>query len=187
MLEDDNPAHCVVASCCTTRHRKTHSTDARELLYPWHPWASQRVFVHRTVHKRAEAMFHCSPESTSARQLLQIPQWMFDSAAMCGIGLASSPIVDTASLQELKILLSATIDDDVLQVQQPSTDHAGENNAEITEATVAVTADAVSSCRQNARLEHTTSRGSSSSAVAARSPVAGSGAPGLRRRPSRRA
>jgi hypothetical protein len=70
---------------CTTRQHKTHITDAVELLYAWHPWASQLVFVHRTVNKTAEAMFHCSLDSTSAGRLLQIPQWMFDAAAMCGI------------------------------------------------------------------------------------------------------
>ena len=132
-------------------------------------------------------MFHCSVDSTSARRLLQIPQWMFDSATMCGVCLASSSVVDASSLQDLKVLLSAPIDDGVVQGQQPSTDDAGENDAKIIEATVAVTADAVSSCRQNARLEQATSRGSSSSAVAACSPVAGSGEPGLRRRRGRRA
>jgi len=112
---------------------------------------------------------------------------MFDSAAMCGVCLASTPVVDAGSLQDLKILLSAPIDDGVVQGQQPSMDDVGENDAKIIEATAAVTAEAFSPRRKHARLAHATSGGSSSSAVAARSPVAGSSEPGLRRRPSRRA
>lgn len=113
------------AACdCTTRQHKTHITDAVELLYPWHPWASRPVFVHRTVNKAAEAMFHCSLDSTSAGRLLQIPQWMFDAATMCGIRLSPSPVVDAGSLRELKDLLSATNTDSVVQGQHLSVDDA---------------------------------------------------------------
>jgi hypothetical protein len=72
------------------------------------------------VSKTAEAVFRCSLDSTSTRRLLQIPQWMFDSAVMWGVRLASTPVVDAKSLQALKVLLSATIDDDVIQPQHPS-------------------------------------------------------------------
>src|SRR6202023_2328052 len=36
--ENDQPRRCEVAPGCTREHRKTHVTESRELLYPWHPW-----------------------------------------------------------------------------------------------------------------------------------------------------
>jgi hypothetical protein len=114
------------------------------------------VFVHRTVNNSVEAVMHCSLDLTTTRRLLQIPQWMFDAAAMCGVRLTSTPIVDSESLQELKVLLSATIADGVVQVRQPSVDDAGDNHAKLIEATAAGTAAAFSSGRNNAELGQVT-------------------------------
>jgi len=172
---------------CTTRRRKTHITDARELLYPWHPWASQRVFVHRVVSKTAEAVFHCSLDSTPARRLLQIPQWMFDSAVMCGVHLASVSVVDAASLQELKVLLSAMIDDDVVQGQHPSVDDAGENDAKVIEATAAGPTQALSSHRKIADLERTAVGSKATSTPTSRSTTARSDRSRTNRQRTRRA
>ena len=171
--------------CCITRRRKTHITDTRELVYPWHPWASQQVYVHRAVNKAAEAMFHCSLDSTSGRRLLQIPQWMFDSVTMCSVRLTSCAVVDSASLQALKALLTATIDDDVVQGEHLSLDDAGEND--VIEATAAGTAKTLSPRRKISELAHTAVGGSSTSTPSSRSTVAGSGESRSRRRPRRRA
>lgn len=145
------------------------------------------MFVHRTVNKAAEAMFHCSLDSTSAGRLLQIPQWMFDAAAMCGIRLVSSPVVDAGSLQELKTLLSTMSADGVVEGQHLSVDDAGENDAKIIKAAVAGTAEALSSRGKNSGVERTAIGSSATSTSASRSTVARSGCSRASRPRSRRA
>jgi hypothetical protein len=127
------------------------------------------------VNKAAEAMYHCSLESTSEGRLLQIPQWMFDAAAMCGIRLASDPVVDAGSLQELKTLLSATSADGVVQGQHLSVDDAGEDDAKIIQAAVADAAEALSSRGKNSGVERTAIGSSATSTSASRSTVTRSG------------
>ena len=157
---------------CTTGRRKTHVTATRELLYPWHPWANQRVFVHRALRKAVEAAFHCSLDARPTRRLLQIPQWMFDSAVMFGVHLASVPVVDVESLRALKALLSAAFDDDVVQDRHPSVDDTGETDVEIVEAIATGTTEALSSHGQNADLERAPSRSQATSASVAGSTAA---------------
>jgi hypothetical protein len=94
---------------------------------------------------------------------------------MCGIRLASSPVVDAASLQELKILLSATSADGVVQGQHLSVDDAGENDAKIIKAAVAGAAEALSSRGKNSGVERTAIGSSATSACVSRSTVARSG------------
>jgi glyceraldehyde-3-phosphate dehydrogenase/erythrose-4-phosphate dehydrogenase len=139
------------------------------------------------VNKAAEAMFHCSLDSTSAGRLLQIPQWMFDAAAMCGIRLESSPVVDAGSLQELKTLLSTMSTDGVVQGQQSSADNAGEKDAKTIKAVATGTPEALPSRGNNAGVEHTGGGSSATSTSASRSTVARSGRPRASLPRSRRA
>jgi hypothetical protein len=144
------------------------------------------VFVHRVVNKTTEAVFYCSLDSTSSRRSLQVPQWMFDSAALCGVRLTPTPAVDARDLQALRELLSTAIDGDVIQGQHPSVDDAGENDAKIIDAAVGA-AEGLSSCTTISDLEQPAAGDSSTSACASRSTVAGSGHSGSRRRRRRRA
>jgi|GEM_PF-3101188 len=67
--------------CCTTERQNTHVTDRREVLYPWHPWSGQSVFVHDLIDKPGDAVFRCNLTGRRSDRLLEVPVWMFDRAA----------------------------------------------------------------------------------------------------------
>jgi hypothetical protein len=118
---------------------------------------------------------------------LQIPQWMFDSAAMVGVHLASVPVVDVDSLRALNVLLSAGSDDVVVQDRQLSADDAGETDVKIVEALATGTTEALSSHGKNADLERAANRSQATRDSAAGSTAARSGRSRSSRRRSRRA
>ena len=122
---------CGDGADCTTRQHKTHITDARELRYPWHPWAGHEVFIHGAVGKSDSRALHCSLDSSTTLRLIQIPQWMFDPAVSYEAQIREVPSVDAAALLQLKSLLSSLIGPRairVLQAQHPSQDDAGESD-----------------------------------------------------------
>src|SRR5206468_9831544 len=90
---------------CTTRHNNAHRTDERKVLYPWHPWFGQRVFIHEVLVRGNARVFRCSETAQVADRRLAIPEWMFDRAACCGMARADSPRVDRAALDRLKVLI----------------------------------------------------------------------------------
>jgi hypothetical protein len=118
---------------------------------------------------------------------LQIPQWMFDSAAMVSVHLASVPVVDVDSLRALNVLLSAGFDDDMVQDRHPSADDAGETDVKIVEALATGTTEALSSHGKNADLERAANRSQATRDSAAGSTAARSGRSRSSRRRSRRA
>src|SRR4029079_10363028 len=38
-------AHDAAGGGCRTRELNTHSTESREVLYPWHPWHRRHVWI----------------------------------------------------------------------------------------------------------------------------------------------
>jgi hypothetical protein len=93
---------------CTTRRRKTHVTEEREVLYPWHPWFGLTVHVHQAVDKRASAGFRCSLDAGITDRWLELPAWMFDRATCVRMQIASVSRVDSSALEALQSLMADT-------------------------------------------------------------------------------
>src|SRR5882757_1515540 len=90
-----------------------------------------KVFIHNAVDKNQQTTLRCSLEPIVNARLIEIPQWMFDAASLCGVRWADAPTVSGEALLELKALLSSVgkqRDDLVLQAQQPSLARTGETD-----------------------------------------------------------
>ena len=92
----------------TSRQSNTHSTESRELLYPWHPWYGRSLWIHGALVKSGRVVYRCSLEAQQKAPLLEIPQWMFESTGCCRVHRAENPFVDCAALLDLKLLLHPT-------------------------------------------------------------------------------
>jgi len=92
----------------TSRQSNTHSTELREIRYPWHPWYGRPVWIYGAIVKSGWALYRCSLEQNHKARRFEIPQWMFDSGACCRVHRAEQPAVDSAALLELKLLLHRT-------------------------------------------------------------------------------
>src|SRR5947209_8770125 len=44
---------------CTTQQRNTHSTESREVRYPWHPWFGRMITVYATLTKGGHPLCRC--------------------------------------------------------------------------------------------------------------------------------
>lgn len=120
----------------TSRQCNTHSTEPREIHYPWHPWYGRPVWVHGALVKSGCALYRCSLEQNQEAQLFEIPQWMFESSACCRLRRAEKPAVDCTALLALKLLLHRTRSpgrDLVVQAQHHSS--AGGVDARIDQST----------------------------------------------------
>jgi hypothetical protein len=93
------------ASCRTTRRDKTHNTDLREIVYPWHPWYSQRVIIIESVTKGGQTLLRCTPDGDATSRLREVPVWMFDRVVCCLMQLAAMPSVRVDDLRQLRKLL----------------------------------------------------------------------------------
>ena len=102
-------ARCEAARGCTTERQNTHVTDRREVLYRWHPWFGQSVYVHEVVDKSGEAVFRCNLTGRWSDRLLEVPIWMFDRSAC-----TACRRVDTAhvGLDDLEALAGLVCDID---------------------------------------------------------------------------
>jgi len=109
---------CAVDGGCTTRQHKTHSSDCRELRYPWHPWHGRRVWISRSSARGGSPVFQCSLDPDSRSRLLEIPQWMFDASRVCLIRLATTPVTSCEALRELGELIRLDGADNALKVLQ---------------------------------------------------------------------
>ena len=92
--------------CCTTQRSNAHVTVARKVLYPWHPWYGLTVQVHEAFDKGETGYFRCSLDGGMTGRWLELPAWMFDSAACLPVRMEDLPQVDRAALDELKTLLA---------------------------------------------------------------------------------
>lgn len=92
------------AGRCTSRQQNAQITETRVVLYRWHPWHGQSVFVFGAMVKREQAFLRCALEADIERPL-EVPQWMFDSVACCRTQLVSAPRVSIDVLRELQSLV----------------------------------------------------------------------------------
>jgi hypothetical protein len=174
---------CVAVPCCTTRRHDTHSIGPRELRYPWHPWHGQPVFIRGVSERGGRAVFHCSLDASPGVRLLEIPQWMFDAAAVCLIRLSASPVSSCEALRELRELIGphrAVGIREVVQAQHQSLTHTGGSDAKPSQATPSMPTDLVPSTGGSASLGESATRSSAPSLGAARETT-------TRRGPTRRA
>jgi hypothetical protein len=88
----------------TSRQSNTHSTESREIRYPWHSWCGRSVWIHRKVVKGGRIVYRCSLEQNHEARLFEVPQWMFESDACCQVHSAEEPAVNCAALLDLKLV-----------------------------------------------------------------------------------
>lgn len=90
-----------VVSCTTGR--RTHGTEVRELLYPWHPWSGRLVRIHGLVDK-GSTVFRCSLSGSTSCRLLEVPVWIFDrtlSARLLALPIAYADFACLLALAKL--------------------------------------------------------------------------------------
>jgi hypothetical protein len=100
-------------------------------------------------------VFRCGIDENPRAQLLEIPQWMFDSVACCPMRLAVVPTVGCDALLDLKALLrcaSFPDSDVVLQGQHRSLLFPGGADAKITKPTEGRSIQTVSSTPEESVL-----------------------------------
>jgi hypothetical protein len=133
------------AAGCTSRQRNTHSTEAREVRYPWHPWFERSVMVYEALTKGGYAVCRCGFDDERNDRSLEVPAWMFEPAACDHLRLAVTPMVDSHALAALKTLLRTAPRADVLQAQHPALSAAGGADATVPNSSATLTANALSS------------------------------------------
>jgi hypothetical protein len=177
------PATGECATRDTSRQLNTHSTELREVCYPWHPWFGRAVAVYEVLVRQGHSVCRCGLEEERNRRSIEIPTWMFEPAACCRLRVMAVPIVGCAALLELKALLRTAPRPDsrgVLQAQHRSLLIAGGADATVTEPTTIVATHALSSPTPASVVSHVATRDSRED-----NPVAGAAA-GRARRPRSR-
>jgi hypothetical protein len=142
---------CSIRGGCdrrgTTRQPNTHSTERREVYYPWHPWYGRSVRVYEALVQKGQAVFRCGTEENRAIRHF-VPQWMFDPAACCRMHMAPVPLVGFEALRDLKALLRGVAlapRDVVLKAQHRSLVFRGGADANVQEPIPSRSIPAVSS------------------------------------------
>ena len=69
------------------------------------PGTEERARVVRSKAKRSEAVLHVTIERDGRTQLLELPEWMADSAACASMVLADEPVASIDALRSLRDLL----------------------------------------------------------------------------------
>jgi hypothetical protein len=113
----------AVAADCTSHQSNTHSTESREVLYPWHPWFGRAVWIYARRMNHGRMVARCGLEPRHDRRSVEVPQWMFDTAVCCQMRMAQEPVTSIDALRELKALRatrSPAIPDHMLQAQHDS-------------------------------------------------------------------
>jgi hypothetical protein len=106
----DSPSGNAGVQSCTTRFENAHRTVRREVLYRFHPWAGQAVFVHAVIDRADGGFFRCTLDGSGARRWLEIPSWMFDRASCArGHALTTEPCVSLEALSSLSALLDLAV------------------------------------------------------------------------------
>jgi len=132
----------------TSRQNNTHNIESREVSYLWHPWYARAVVVHEAFTRNGRAVCRCSVDENPGARLLEIPQWMFDSATCSRMRPATVPMVSCGALLDLKALLQCAPfpdSDVVLQGQHRSLLSPGGADAKITNPTESRSIQTVSS------------------------------------------
>ena len=71
----------VADARCTSRQRNTHSTESRQVRYPWHPWFGRSVTVYEALTKGDQPVCRCGVDDQRNDRSLEVPAWMFEPAA----------------------------------------------------------------------------------------------------------
>src|SRR6267142_6478196 len=155
-----SPRKGACDSARTSGQSNTHSTESREIRYPWHPWCGRSVWIHRKVVKGGRAVYRCSLEPNHEARLFEVPQWMFESGACCQVRSAEKPAVNCAALLDLKLLLHharSTARNLVLQAQHSSSPGGGAD-AKIGKATEGYPTGIVLPTTSDSKLAKVTAR-----------------------------
>ncbi len=92
---------------CTSRQQNAHITDTRELLYRWHCWYGQPVYIFGTVTRGEHVFLRCALDRGESGRLLEVPQWMFDATTCCRMVLAATANVSVQTLRDLTRFICA--------------------------------------------------------------------------------
>ena len=112
-----------VGARCTSQQSNTHSTESREVLYPWHPWFGRAVWIYARRMNHGRMVVHCGLEPRHESRGVEVPQWMFDTAVCCQMRMVQEPLARIDALHELKALRatrSPASPDHMLQAQHDS-------------------------------------------------------------------
>ena len=121
---------CEACRCCTIERHNAQKTEIRTVRYPWHPWHRRNVLIRESLVKNGLAVFRCSLEPAGCAAVsLEVPGWMFERAACCGLRRAERPMVDCAALLRLKELLSAAAGERVIEARHRSSPSQGDADA----------------------------------------------------------
>jgi hypothetical protein len=120
----------------TSRQSKTHNIESREVRYRWHPWHRRTVWVYQSLKKHGVGILRCRTEQDQRGSLLELPEWMFDTAAG-EIQLAKTAVVSCEALRDLKVVLqqhqSLARRDSVIESQHQSLQSSGGADVQATE------------------------------------------------------
>jgi hypothetical protein len=97
----------AVAPGCTSRRQHAHIIESRVVLYRWHPWYQQTVYVYGKSARGEQAVLRCAPEQADVARALEIPQWMFDATTCAHISLGDLPSVSVDALRDVSRLMRA--------------------------------------------------------------------------------
>ena len=100
------PVHCGDARSCTTEGRNTHKSEQREVLYRWHPWHGERVWIQGKGQRGDQVVFRCVRDELNCFPVLEIPAWMFDLCLCSQMRQNSQAYVSSTALLELRDILS---------------------------------------------------------------------------------
>src|SRR5438132_12089586 len=130
------PSAC--ATVRTSRQPNTHSTELRELRYPWHPWFGRAVTIYEVLVKQGHSVSRCGLEEERHRLSLEVPTWMFEPAACGRLRVMAVSAVNCDASIALQTLLRTTARSDpgdVLEAQHRSLPVAGGADAPVREPT----------------------------------------------------
>jgi len=131
-------------TACTSRQRNTHSTESRQVRYPWHPWFGRSVTVYEALTKGDQPVCRCGVDDQCHGRSLEVPAWMFEPARCDHLRMTAAPFVDDQALIALKSVLQTALRADVLEAQHPSLT-AGGADATVQPPRTNLATDAVSS------------------------------------------
>src|SRR5262245_63682455 len=129
-----------------SRQRNTHSTESRQVQYPWHPWFGRAVTVSVALTRCGQRVCRCEFDDQHQHhdRSLEVPAWMLESAPCDHLRLADIPSIGCDAWVELKRVLRRALHADRLQAQHHSLNAEGGADAAVLAPSTALAADPVS-------------------------------------------
>ena len=160
---------------CTTRQQNAHITETRELLYRWHCWYGQPVYIFGTVTRGEHVFLRCALDRGESGRLLEVPRWMFEATACCRMVMAATASVSVPTLRDLGRLMCAVKgpdEDGVLQGKHPTFPNSGGARAKPKTSKKSQPVDHVSRSTGNAAVALHSHRSTRTNAKIAGAPAA---------------